>query len=82
MKPKSLIDIMEPVDDKELQRRYKDTIAGKLDEKTNNIIYEISCLSVNMLQVNKKEELITEIQNTIKKLSGFLVALKNEDKGK
>ena len=73
---------MEPVDDKELQRRYKDTIPEMLGEKTNNIIYEISCLSVNMLQVNKKEELITEIQNTIKKLSGFLVELKNEDKGK
>jgi hypothetical protein len=77
MKPKSLIDIMEPVDDKELQRRAKDTILEMLYQKTNNIIYEISCLSVNMLQVNKKEELITEIQNTIKKLSGFLVEPKN-----
>jgi hypothetical protein len=73
---------MEPVDDKELQRRNTETIAEMLDEKTNNIIYEISCLSVNMLQANKKEELITELQNTIKKLSGFLVVLKNEDKGK
>jgi len=68
---------MKPVDDKELQVRYKDTISEMFYEKTNNIIYEISCLSVNMLQVNKKEELITEIQNTIKKLSGFLVELKN-----
>jgi len=69
--------MMEPVNDKELQKRYKDTIQEMFDEKTNNIIYEISCLSVNMLQVNKKEELITEIQNTIKKLSGFLAELKN-----
>lgn len=68
---------MEPVDDKELQRRYKDTILEMLYEKTNNIIYEISCFSVNMLQVNKKEEFIIEIQNTIKKLNGFLVELKN-----
>ena len=81
MKPKSLIDIIEPVDDKELQRRSKDTIPEMLYEKTNNIIYEISCLSVNMLQVNKKEELITEIQNTIRNLSGLLMELKNEDKG-
>ena len=81
MKPKSLIDIIEPVDDKELQRRSKDTIPAMLYEKTNNIIYEISCLSVNMLQVNKKEELITEIQNTIRNLSGLLIELKNEDKG-
>jgi len=68
---------MEPVDDKELQRRYKDTISEMFYEKTNNIIYEISCLSLNLLQVNKKEELITEIQNTIKKLSEFLVEPKN-----
>ena len=81
MKPKSLIDIMEPVDDKELQRRAKDTIPEMLYEKTNNIIYEISCLSVNMLQVNKKEKLISEIQNTIRNLSGLLIELNNEDKG-
>jgi hypothetical protein len=81
MKPKSLIDIMEPVDDKELQRRAKDTIPEMLYEKTNNIIYEISCLSVNMLQVNKKEELISEIQNTIRNLSELLIELNNEDKG-
>jgi hypothetical protein len=81
MKPKSLIDIMEPVDDKELQRRAKDTILEMLYQKTNNIIYEISCLSVNMLQVNKKEELISEIQNTIRNLSGLLIELNNEDKG-
>jgi hypothetical protein len=68
---------MEAVDDKALQQRYKDTIPEMLYEKTNTIIYEISCLSVNMLQVNKREKLITEIQNTIKKLSGLLVELKN-----
>ena len=68
---------MEAVDDKELQQSYKDTIPEMLYEKTNTIIYEISCLSVNMLQVNKREKLITEIQNTIRKLSGLLVELKN-----
>jgi hypothetical protein len=68
---------MEAVDDKALQQRYKDTIPERLYEKTNTIIYEISCLSVNMLQVNKREKLITEIQNTIRKLSGLLVELKN-----
>jgi hypothetical protein len=68
---------MEAVDDKALQQRYKDTIPEMLYEKTNTIIYEISCLSVNMLQVNKREKLITEIQNTIRKLSGLLVELKN-----
>jgi len=77
MKPKSIIDMMEPVDDKELQRKSKDTVPEMLYEKTNSIIYELSCLSVDMLQVNKKEELIKEIQNTIKKLSGLLVELKN-----
>jgi hypothetical protein len=68
---------MEPDYDKELQVRYKDTKQERLYEKTNNIIYEISCLSVNILQVNKKEELIIEIQNTIKKLSGLLEELKD-----
>jgi hypothetical protein len=68
---------MKAVDDKALQQRYKDTIPEMLYEKTNTIIYEISCLSVNMLQVNKREKLITEIQNTIRKLSGLLVELKN-----
>jgi hypothetical protein len=68
---------MEAVDDKALQQRYKDTIPEMLHEKTNTIIYEISCLSVNMLQVNKREKLMTEIQNTIRKLSGLLVELKN-----
>jgi hypothetical protein len=77
IKPKSVIDSMEVVDDKELQQRYKDTIPEMLYDKTNTLIYEISCLSVNMLQVNKKEKLITEIQNTIKKLSGLLIELKN-----
>jgi hypothetical protein len=77
IKPKSVIDSMEAVDDTELQQRYKDTIPEMLYDKTNTIIYEISCLSVNMLQVNKREKLITEIQNTIKKLSGLLVELKN-----
>jgi hypothetical protein len=68
---------MEPGYDKELQVRYKDTKQERLYEKTNNIIYEISCLSVNIFQVNKKEKLIIEIQNTIKKLSGLLEELKD-----
>jgi len=68
---------MEPIDDKESRIRYKDTKTEMLYEKTNNIVYEISCLSVNILQVNKKEELIIEIQNTIRKLSGLLEDLKN-----
>jgi hypothetical protein len=68
---------MEAVDDKALQQRYKDTIPEMLYEKTNTIIYEISCLSVNILQINKREKLMTEIQNTIRKLSGLLVELKN-----
>jgi hypothetical protein len=42
-----------------------------LYEKTNDIIYELSCLSVNMLLVNKKEDVIPEIQNTVKRLSGL-----------
>ena len=52
-----------------------------LYEKTNDILYELSCLSVNMLLVTKKEEVIPDIQNTVKKLSGLLVDLKNYDKG-
>jgi hypothetical protein len=50
-----------------------------LYEKTNDIIYELSCLSVNMLLVHKKEEVIPELQNKIKKLSGLFVDLKNND---
>jgi hypothetical protein len=67
---------MKSVDDKVIQLRFKDKKSEMLYEMTNKIIYEISCLSMNMLQVNKKDELITEIQNTIKKLSGFLEELK------
>jgi hypothetical protein len=51
-------------------------------EKTYNIIYRVSCLSMNMFQVRKKKELITELQNTIKKLNELLLELKNEEKGK
>ena len=42
-----------------------------LYEKTNDVIYELSCFSVNMLLVNKKEDVIPEIQNTVKRLSGL-----------
>jgi hypothetical protein len=37
---------------------------------------------MNMFQVRKKKELITELQNTIKKLNELLLELKNEEKGK
>jgi len=40
-----------------------------ISEKTNDVLYELSCFSVNMLCVNKKEDVIPEIQNTVKRLS-------------
>ena len=52
-----------------------------LYEKIIDFNYELSCLTANMLLVNKKEEVIPEIQNAIKKLSGLFVDLKNYDKG-
>jgi len=51
-------------------------------EKTYNIIYRVSCLTVNMFQVKKKNELIKELQNTIKKLDELLVELQSQNKGK
>jgi hypothetical protein len=48
-------------------------------EKTYNIIYRLSCLTVNMFQVRKKKALIKELQNTINKLNELLVELKNEN---
>jgi len=51
-------------------------------EKTYNIIYRLSCLTVNLFSVRKKKELIKELQNTITKLNELLVELKSEDKGK
>ncbi len=68
---------MKQIDDQKLLPSYHDTKSQTLNEKTNNIIYEILCLSVNILQVNKKEELIIEIQNTIKKLHELLEDLGN-----
>jgi hypothetical protein len=47
-------------------------------EKTYNIIYRVSCLTVNMFQVRKKKALIKELQNTITKLDELLIELKNE----
>ena len=47
-------------------------------EKTYNVIYRVSCLTVNMFQVRKKKALIKELQNTIKKLDELLIELKNE----
>ncbi len=40
-----------------------------LYERTNVVNSELSCFSVNMLFVNEKEDVIPEIQNTVKKLS-------------
>ena len=51
-------------------------------EKTYNIIYRVSCLTVNMFQVRKKKALINELQNTINKLNELLVELKDEHQGK
>jgi hypothetical protein len=45
-------------------------------EKIIDFNYEVSCHTVNFLLINKKEEVIPQIQNTIKKLSGLLVDLK------
>gem|GEM_PF-4031557 len=42
-----------------------------LDEKTNGIIYELSCCSINMLLIQKKEDVIPEIRNTVKRLGGL-----------
>lgn len=47
-----------------------------LTEKTTDIIYELSCFSVNMLLVNKREDVIPEIQSTLKRLSGYVVPSK------
>jgi hypothetical protein len=51
-------------------------------EKTYNIIYRVSCLTINMFQVRKKKELIKELQNTVNKLNELLLELKNENEGK
>ncbi len=40
-------------------------------EKTNDVIYELSCFSINMLLINKKKDVIPEIQSTVKRLSGL-----------
>lgn len=42
-----------------------------LYEKTNDVIYELSCFSVNMLLIQKKEDVIPEIQSIIRRLSGL-----------
>jgi hypothetical protein len=51
-------------------------------EKTYNVIYRLSCLTVNLFSVKKKNELIKELQTTITKLNELLVELKNKNKGK
>lgn len=42
-----------------------------LYEKTTDVIYELSCFSINMLMINKRKDVITEIQSTVKRLSGL-----------
>ena len=67
------------------EKQYKNTMNVKTEydarkyEKTYNIIYRVSCLTVNMFQVRKKKALIKELQNTIKKLDELLIELKNEN---
>ena len=67
------------------EKQYKNTMNVKTEydsrkyEKTYNIIYRVSCLTVNMFQVRKKKALIKELQNTINKLNELLVELKNEN---
>ena len=54
----------------------------RIYEKTYNIIYRVSCLTVNMFQVRKKKELTKELQNTIKKLNELLIELQSQNKEK
>ena len=85
-KTKSNTHLWYPSEVSEKQYKNPNKIETKYDsrryEKTYNIIYEVSCLSINMFQVRKKKELIKELQNTVKKLNELLLELKNEDKGK
>jgi hypothetical protein len=62
--------------------KVKTEVDTRTYEKTYNIIYRVSCLTVNMFQVKKKNELIKELQNTIKKLDELLVELQSQNKGK
>jgi len=70
------------------EKQYKNPIKietqydARTYEKTYNIIYRLSCLTVNLFSVKKKKELIKELQNTITKLNELLVELKSENKGK
>jgi hypothetical protein len=70
------------------EKQYKNPIKveppydARTYEKTYNVIYRLSCLTVNMFSVRKKKELIKEIQNTITKLNELLVELKSDKKGK
>jgi hypothetical protein len=69
------------------EKQYKNTTKVKTEydtrkyEKTYNIIYRVSCLTLNMFQVRKKKALIKELQNTITKLNELLEELKNENQG-
>jgi hypothetical protein len=85
-KIKSNIDIWQPSEISEKQYKNLSKIETEYDtrtyEKTYNIIYRVSCLTVNMFQVSKKNELMKELQNTINKLNELLIELKNENKGK
>ncbi len=42
-------------------------------EITNNVIYELSCFSVNLLLINKKKDVIPEVQNIVKRLSSLFM---------
>lgn len=70
------------------EKQYKNSMKAKTEydtrkyEKTYNIIYKVSCLTVNMFQVKQKKELMKELQTTIQKLNELLVELKNEKSGK
>lgn len=70
------------------EKQYKNTTKVETEydtrkfNKTYNIIYRVSCLTVNMFQVRKKKALINELQNTINKLNELLEELKIENKSK
>jgi len=58
-----------------------DAEEGEIDslkyKETYHILNEASRLSVNMFQVQEREELIEKLQNTIAKLNGLLVRLES-----
>jgi hypothetical protein len=85
-KEKPIISRWNPSEMSEKQYKNPMKIENQFDartyEKTYNIIYRLSCLTVNIFSVSKKKELIKELQTTITKLNELLVELKDENKGK